>query len=197
MLHGPSRGRVPTSGRDGEASRVSLDAHVPEVVAHLVGAAARTARRMDDGHSNAVFDVTLLDGREVILRLNRDADVMRATSSHIATLRELGLPVPSVMAEDRSRARFGAVDDQMSSVDKRQVTGDAIVGVPDCGIALRPAPNLDEHRRARMPFRPAWGARMDDDLVRAQIVRHLFRPQGHSTTPASKVLLIFCGSQAR
>ncbi len=81
----------------------------------------------------------------------------------------------------------------MSSVDKRQVTGDAIVGVPDCGIALRPAPNLDEHRRARMPFRPAWGARIDD-LVRAQIVRHLFRPQWHSTTPASKVLLICYGS---
>ena len=67
-------------------------------------------------------------------------------------------------------------------------------GVPDCGIALRPTPNLDERRPARMPFRPAWGARMDDDLVRAQIVRYLFRPQWHSTTPASKVLLIFYGS---
>ena len=51
------------------------------------------------GHNSITFDVELPIGH-VIVRMNPDAAVFRATSKNIAILRELGIPVPTVLAED-------------------------------------------------------------------------------------------------
>ena len=57
------------------------------------------------GHNSVTYEA-VLPGRSVIVRMNANASVFAATEHNIAILKDLGLPVPVVLASDLSKTRF-------------------------------------------------------------------------------------------
>ena len=80
---------------------------VLEFVTQVLGQNALSAVPMNLTHSgNVIFEVRLLDC-SVIVRLREDKrNTFGGTVQNIAALRQLGLPVPQVLAADNSRSRF-------------------------------------------------------------------------------------------
>jgi aminoglycoside phosphotransferase (APT) family kinase protein len=71
------------------------------LVRDLFGEVPTGMRRMTFGHNSVTYEVTL-PAHTVILRTNTDANVFRKTEHNLSVLRELGLPVPEVIARDLS-----------------------------------------------------------------------------------------------
>ena len=75
----------------------------------LFGVPPRQLTRLGYGHCNVVYDVALPDDTALIVRTNRrDPSVMLGTERNLETLRQLGLPVPTILASDPTLARHGA-----------------------------------------------------------------------------------------
>ena len=80
---------------------------VLEFVRQVLGVEALSAERITLSHSgNTIFEVALPD-RSVIVRLREDEqDTFGGTVGNIESLKQLGLPVPQVIAAGTSRVRF-------------------------------------------------------------------------------------------
>ena len=70
---------------------------VAGLVRRRLGAEPRTIERMPYGHFNVTYSVALDDGRELIVRTNRDPPAMRGARHNLPILRGLGLPVPTLL----------------------------------------------------------------------------------------------------
>ena len=93
---------------------------VRQIVRDRLGAAVVRVRRQPYGHSSRVYDVTLAgrrgggggggapdpDSGNVIVRLNPHPRVFQGTAQTIAARGRRGLPVPRLLAEDSSLARY-------------------------------------------------------------------------------------------
>jgi aminoglycoside phosphotransferase (APT) family kinase protein len=76
---------------------------VRRVAVRVFGETPGRIERMGAGLANEVYAVSLA-GRDVIVRLNENPDVMRGAEAHIALFRGLGIAVPEVLAADYSMA---------------------------------------------------------------------------------------------
>ncbi|MGH6970616.1 MAG: phosphotransferase, partial [Caulobacteraceae bacterium] len=69
------------------------------------GESPRQIARMAVGLANEVYAVSLESG-DVIVRLNRDSDLMRGAEEHIRLFASLDIPAPRVLAADYSKSRL-------------------------------------------------------------------------------------------
>jgi hypothetical protein len=79
--------------------------YVDIIVRDVFGVEPMSVERMTVGRINKVYLVTLSD-REIIIRFNENPFVLKGTSRNISILRDLGLPVPSVIMEDLTQERY-------------------------------------------------------------------------------------------
>ncbi len=78
---------------------------VMELVFNIVGVNPLTATHMVFGHNSTTYDVTLPD-RNIIVRMNRDANVFAKTEHNLTILARLSLPVPCVLATNLTRKQY-------------------------------------------------------------------------------------------
>lgn len=71
-----------------------------------LGVAAVEARRFTTGLQHFVYDVTLADGRPVVMRMTRpgDRDIARSAVALSGQLRPIGVPLPELLAADLDAA---------------------------------------------------------------------------------------------
>ena len=130
------------------------------------------------GHNSVSFDVTL-PSRSVIVRMNRDAEVFAGTERNLSILRDLGLPVSTVVAVDRSLTRrpfawmivdkipgrdlryeiAGMTRDQMSRLAEQIVSFQRLVATLPDGEAHGYVPIGEKG-----PF-STWTEKIEDELV--------------------------------
>jgi aminoglycoside phosphotransferase (APT) family kinase protein len=79
---------------------------VRTLVADVTGRPVRSVDRMAYGHGSVTYRVDTDRGPAVIVRTNRDPGVYAGTLANLEALRSLGLPVPSVLHADVTRARY-------------------------------------------------------------------------------------------
>ncbi|WP_084778088.1 phosphotransferase family protein [Saccharibacillus sacchari] len=72
---------------------------VGRLIAATFGSEPDTLERMTFGHRNLVYRADV-GGRSFIVRTNSDRSVMRRTADNMTDLRELGIPVPRIVAYD-------------------------------------------------------------------------------------------------
>jgi Ser/Thr protein kinase RdoA (MazF antagonist) len=80
-------------------------AQVCALVAEELHKKPRAATLMTFGHNSITYDVTLAE-RNVIVRMNRQPAVFARTAANLQILRELGLPVPTVITADLTLRRY-------------------------------------------------------------------------------------------
>lgn len=80
-----------------ELSRRRTD--VEKLIAETVGREPEALEHMAFGHRNIVYRADV-GGQSIIVRTNGDRSVMRRTADNMADLRELGIPVPRIVAYD-------------------------------------------------------------------------------------------------
>jgi len=78
---------------------------ISELAFDLFGETPREIARMHYGHMSQTYEIKL-DGRAVILRTNAKAEVFATTERNLRLLRELGLPVPTVISSDLTLAKY-------------------------------------------------------------------------------------------
>lgn len=82
-----------------------------EQIAHLVtdvlGETPSAVTRLTFGHSSVSFEVALA-GRELVVKTNTNAAIFAKTSDNLAALRQLGLPVSTLVASDLTKTRYPA-----------------------------------------------------------------------------------------
>src|SRR5688572_23352868 len=77
-------------------------------------------RRMSNGICNEVYAVDV-SGREVIVRLKREARYMLGSHNHIPIFQSLGIRVPEILAEDYSSNFVPLAYQVLSKVEGRDV----------------------------------------------------------------------------
>ncbi len=75
------------------------------LAAEVLGVRPTAAVYQAFGHNSMTYEVVLPE-RSVIVRMNENASVFTATERNVATLAELGLPVPVVLASDLTQTHF-------------------------------------------------------------------------------------------
>lgn len=75
------------------------------LVAEVLGVQPCAALFQTFGHNSVTYEATLPE-RSVIVRMNADPSVFAATERNIGVLKDLGLPVPTVLASDLLKTRF-------------------------------------------------------------------------------------------
>ena len=91
--------------REQAQAESDIAARVRELIFDRYGANPLGVRRMANGFCNATFEVELPE-RSLIVRTNLWPSILRGTERNLATLGELGLPVPRVEHADTSCERF-------------------------------------------------------------------------------------------
>lgn len=87
---------------EGQHEREMRAEQVGRLVRQVLGEEPRQVTHQDFGHRSLTFDVRLPE-RSVIVRTNADGRVFAGTVQNIVLLRDLGLPVPRVLAADLTR----------------------------------------------------------------------------------------------
>ncbi|MDO3412508.1 aminoglycoside phosphotransferase family protein [Saccharibacillus sp. CPCC 101409] len=72
---------------------------IRSLAAQTLGSDPSVFERMTFGHRNVVYRASSA-GRSIIVRTNADLKVMRGTGDNMTDLRELGIPVPRILAFD-------------------------------------------------------------------------------------------------
>lgn len=81
------------------------ETQVTVLVAEVLGVQPSATIFQSFGHNSVTYEA-VLPGRSVMVRMNADASVFAATERNIAVLKELGLPVPVVLASNLSQTRY-------------------------------------------------------------------------------------------
>lgn len=76
-----------------------FESRIRRLAAETLGSEPQDFRRMTFGHRNVVYRAKS-DDRSIILRTNEDFAVMRGTAANMEDLRELGIPMPRLLAFD-------------------------------------------------------------------------------------------------
>ena len=87
------------------------DAGLAALVADALGTAVRSVARQPLAHSgNTVARVALADGRVVVARVSAHPRAYAHTARHLHAFRALGLPVHTLLADDRGALGGSATD---------------------------------------------------------------------------------------
>ena len=78
---------------------------IRRLAAETLGSEPESVERMTFGHRNEVYRAQSAE-RSIIVRTNTDPAVMRGTADNMADLRELGIPVPRILASDLHSGRY-------------------------------------------------------------------------------------------
>jgi aminoglycoside phosphotransferase (APT) family kinase protein len=96
-------------GNDPMTSRADPEPHdAAAIAAEVLGASAETAVRFPTGLRHFVYDVKLVDGRHVVVRISRrdDVEAARGAICWSSLLRPKGVPLPELLHADLSMTRY-------------------------------------------------------------------------------------------
>jgi aminoglycoside phosphotransferase (APT) family kinase protein len=127
--------------------------------------------RMPYGHFNVTYDVALPDGRRVIVRTNRDPRPMRGARHNLPLLRNLGLPVPRLLAAGEhwlilEKIPGRDLGHELDGMSREQMTrlAEQVVSFERRAAALPPAEGYGWRPIGEPGRYPSWGALIDHDL---------------------------------
>jgi aminoglycoside phosphotransferase (APT) family kinase protein len=147
----------------------------PEAVRALVrerlGQEPVGLERMPYGHFNVTYDVALPDGRRVIVRTNRDPSAMRGARRNLPILRDLGLPVPRLIADDANWLILEKIPGrdlghELDAMTPGQMTrlAEQVVSFQELAATLPPAEGYGWRPIGEPGRYPSWAATIDHDL---------------------------------
>lgn len=76
------------------------------MISSVTGKKAIKIDRMPFGHNSITFDVTINDNSHLIVRTHSNPNTYKYTKHNITQLKNIGLPVPQILAIDQSKTKF-------------------------------------------------------------------------------------------
>jgi aminoglycoside phosphotransferase (APT) family kinase protein len=161
----------------------------PEAVRALVrerlGQEPLGLERMPYGHFNVTYDVALPDGRHVIVRTNRDPGAMRGVRRNLPILRQLGLPVPRLLAADDTWLILDKIPGrdlghELDGMSRRQMTrlAEQVVAFQRLAATLPPAEGYGWQPIGEPGRFASWAAVIDHDLEKSLLRCRDLLPEG-------------------
>jgi hypothetical protein len=136
-----------------------------------LGVRPTAVERMPYGHINVTYTATLPDGRELIVRTNRDASAMRGVKHNLPILAGLGLPVPELLHAGETYLILAKIPGrdlgfELPSMDEAQMArvAEQVVGFQRAAMTLPLGQGYGWRPIGAVGRYPSWGAVIDHDL---------------------------------
>jgi aminoglycoside phosphotransferase (APT) family kinase protein len=133
-----------------------------------LGVRPTAVERMPYGHFNVTYTATLPDGREVIVRTNRDPAAMRGVKQNLPILAGLGLPVPRLLHAGETYLILAKIPGrdlgfELPTMDEAQMArvAEQVVGFQRAAMTLPLGQGYGWHPIGQVGRHATWGAVID------------------------------------